>query len=295
MPSVRSATLEIAYQEFGPPDGAPVVLLHGFPDDVHAYADMASPLAAAGCRVLVPWLRGYGGTRFLDPATPRSGQQAALGADLRDFMDALGIERAALAGYDWGGRAACVVAALWPERVRCLVSVGGYNIQDIAQAAAVPASAEQERRMWYVWYFNTERGRAGLAANRREIARLLWRLWSPNWRFSEAGFERTASSFDNPDFVDVVIHSYRHRILAAPGDPALEQMEQALAEKPAISVPTIVLHGAADGVSPAPTLEQDARFTGPYGRRTIPVAGHFLPNEAPGVLLEAITDLLGRT
>ncbi|HEY0420261.1 MAG TPA: alpha/beta hydrolase [Acetobacteraceae bacterium] len=295
MPSVRSATLEIAYQEFGPPDGAPVVLLHGFPDDVHAYADMASPLAAAGCRVLVPWLRGYGGTRFLDPATPRSGQQAALGADLRDFMDALGIERAALAGYDWGGRAACVVAALWPERVRCLVSVGGYNIQDIAQAAAVPASAEQERRMWYVWYFNTERGRAGLAANRREIARLLWRLWSPNWRFSEAGFERTASSFDNPDFVDVVIHSYRHRILAAPGDPALEQMEQALAEKPAISVPTIVLHGAADGVSPAPTPEQDARFTGPYGRRTIPVAGHFLPNEAPGVLLEAITDLLGRT
>ena len=176
---MRTTVLDIAYLEFGPPDGAPVVLLHGFPDDVHAYDAVAPVLALGGYRVLVPWLRGCGDTRFLDLATLRSGQQAAFGADLRDFLDALGIERAALAGYDWGGRAACIVAALWPEWVRCLVSVNGYNIQNIA-ASLQPASADVENRMWYVWYFNTERGRAGLSQNRDGIARLLWQLWSPN-------------------------------------------------------------------------------------------------------------------
>jgi pimeloyl-ACP methyl ester carboxylesterase len=293
--SVRTPTLEIAYQEFGPADGAPVVLMHGFPDDVLAYADVAPALARQGYRVLVPWLRGYGETRFLDPSTPRSGEQAALGSDLRDFLDAMGIERAALGGYDWGGRACCVVAALWPERVRCLVSITGYNIQDIARSLQ-PLSPDLESRMWYVWYFNTQRGANGLAQNRAAISERLWRMWSPNWRFTQAGFARTAASFDNPDFVDVVLHSYRHRVQAAAGDPALEPIEAQLAARPAISVPTIVLHGATDGVHP-PSLQDSgaAHFTGPYTRRIIPVAGHFLPNEAPGAMIEAMGELLSRT
>ena len=219
--TVHTPTLEIAYLEVGPPDGPPVILLHGWPSDPHDWDGVAPPLADSGCRVLMPWLRGYGPTRFLDPATPRSGQQAALGADLRDFMDALGIGQAILGGYDWGGRAACVVAALWPERVRGLVSITGYNIQNIP-ASGQPASAVTELRYWYQWYFQTERGRAGLRANRRDLARLLWRLWSPNWRFDDATFDRTAASFDNADFVEVTIQSYRHRYANAPGDPALE-------------------------------------------------------------------------
>ena len=289
--TVRTATLEIAYQESGPADGRAVVLLHGFPDDVHAYDGVAPALAADGCRVLVPWLRGYGPTRFLDPATPRSGQQAALGADLRDFMDALGISQATLAGYDWGGRAACVVAALWPQRVRGLVSINGYNIQNIA-AAGRPGSAAEEHRYWYQWYFHTERGRAGLTENRHDICRHLWRLWSPNWAFDDATYRRTGESFENPDFVDVVIQSYRHRYGAAPGDPALEAIERQLAAQPKITVPTIVLHGEADGVGPAQGSEQHAQhFAARYERRVIPVAGHFLPNEAPSVVVQAIRDL----
>ena len=292
MPLVRTPTLEIAYVEAGPSDGVPVVLLHGFPDDVHAWDAVTPPLAAAGCRVLVPWLRGYGPTRFLDPATPRSGEQAALGADLLAFLDALGIERAALAGYDWGGRAACVVAALWPERVRCLVSINGYNIQDIARANR-PGSAAQELRNWYQWYFHTTRGRAGLEANRQELCRLLWRMWSPNWTFDEATFARTAASWDNPDFVDVVIHSYRHRYAQADGDPALAHIEARLAAQPSIAAPTIVLHGEADAVWPPADSEHDgAKFTGPYQRRLVPLAGHFLPQEAPDEVVAALRELL---
>ena len=290
--TIRTATLEIAYQEIGPADGPSVILLHGFPDDVHAYDGVAPPLAADGCRVLVPWLRGYGPTRFLNATTPRSGQQAALGGDLRDFMDALGIRQATLAGYDWGGRAACVVAALWPERVRGLVSITGYNIQNIA-ASGNPASAAAEYRYWYQWYFHTERGRAGLTQNRHDICRLLWKLWSPNWQFDDAIYQRTGASFENPDFVDVVIQSYRHRYGAAPGDPALESIEQQLAAQPKITVPTIVLHGAADGVGPPENSVNHARhFTARYERRLIPVAGHFLPNEAPEVVVQALRDLL---
>lgn len=290
--TIRTATLEIAYQESGPADGPSVILLHGFPDDVHAYDGVAPPLAADGCRVLVPWLRGYGPTRFLNATTPRSGQQAALGGDLRDFMDALGIRQATLAGYDWGGRAACVVAALWPERVRGLVSITGYNIQNIA-ASGNPASAAAEYRYWYQWYFHTERGRAGLTQNRHDICRLLWKLWSPNWQFDDAIYQRTGASFENPDFVDVVIQSYRHRYGAAPGDPALESIEQQLAAQPKITVPTIVLHGAADGVGPPENSVNHARhFTARYERRLIPVAGHFLPNEAPEVVVQALRDLL---
>jgi pimeloyl-ACP methyl ester carboxylesterase len=290
--SIRTATLDIGYLESGPADGPAVILLHGFPDDVHAYDGVAPLLAADGCRVLVPWLRGYGPTRFLDPATPRSGQQAALGADLRDFMDALGIQQATLAGYDWGGRAACVVAALWPERVRGLVSVTGYNIQNIA-ASGNPASADAEYRHWYQWYFHTERGRAGLTQNRHDICRLLWQLWSPNWHFDDATYQRTGESFESPDFVDVVIQSYRHRYGNAPGDPALEPIEQRLAEQPKITVPTIVLHGAADGVGPPENSQQNARhFTSRYERRVIPVAGHFLPNEKPEAVVQAIRELM---
>lgn len=290
--TVRTPTLEIAYLEFGPPDGPPVVLLHGWPSDPHDYDDVAPALAAQGCRVLTPWLRGYGPTRFLEPATPRSGQQAALGADLRDFMDALGIQQATLAGYDWGGRAACVVAALWPDRVRGLVSITGYNIQNIP-ASGQPASAATELRYWYQWYMQTERGRAGMQANRRDLARLLWRLWSPNWQFDNATFDRTAASFDNPDFVDVTIQSYRHRFANAPGDPALEPLEERLAAQPPITVPTIVLHGEADGVTPPETSAHAARhFTARYERRLVPVAGHFLSRETPDPVVQAVRDLL---
>jgi pimeloyl-ACP methyl ester carboxylesterase len=289
--SVRTSTLEIGYSETGPEDGPPVILLHGFPDDIHSYDGAAPLLAAHGWRVLVPYLRGYGPTRFLSPDTPRSGQQAALGHDLLDFMDALAIPRAVLGGYDWGGRAACVVSALWPERARALMSINGYNIQNIANALR-PAPATQELRHWYQWYFNTERGRAGLTANRHEICKLLWRMWSPNWQFTDAAYDVTAASFENPDFVEVVIQSYRYRHKNAPGDPALEPVELRLAAQPAIAVPTIVLHGEADGVGPAASSADHAKhFTNSYERRVIPVAGHFLPNEAPEAIAQAIIDL----
>jgi pimeloyl-ACP methyl ester carboxylesterase len=291
MKSVRTATLEIAYEESGPVGGRPVILLHGFPDDVHAYDGVTPPLAAAGWRVLVPYLRGYGPTRFLNADTPRSGQQAALGRDLADFIDALGLRRAVLAGYDWGGRAACIVAALWPERAAGLVTIGGYNIQNIA-ASHNPILPAAEYRYWYQWYFHTERGRAGLTANRRPFCRLLWELWSPNYRFDDATYERTAASFDNPDFVEVVIQSYRHRYGAAPGDPALEEIEAQLALQPPITVPTISLYGECDGVSPPQGLGRHAEhFIGPHQSRVIPIAGHFLPREAPEAVVRAIREL----
>lgn len=290
---IHTGALEIAYQEFGRPEGQPVILLHGWPSDVHDYAAVAPVLAKAGYRVLVPWLRGFGPTRFLNPHTPRSGQQGALGADVREFMDALAIPNAVLAGYDWGGRAACVVAALWPARVRGLVSVTGYAIQDIA-AAHRPGPADTEWRYWYQWYFHTPRGREGLKYNRHDIARLLWRLWSPNWRFDEATFAATAESFDNPDFVDVTIQSYCHRYGNAPGDRAYDAIEAALAKQPPIHVPTIVLHGEADGVaSPAASVPRDRLFTGPFERINVPVAGHFLSRENPTSLVSAIVRLAG--
>jgi pimeloyl-ACP methyl ester carboxylesterase len=240
----------------------------------------------------VPYLRGYGPTRFLSSETPRSGQQAALGKDALDFLDALAIRQAVLVGYDWGGRAACIVAALWPDRVRGLVTVGGYNIQDIARSVA-PAAPEQEHRLWYQYYFHTERGRAGLTAHRMEFCRLLWRLWSPTWTFSDATYAETAASFENPDFVDVVIHSYRHRYGYAAGDPAYEAIEARLAAQPPIHVPTVALYGADDGVTPLPPVNQPAhQFTGPYQRRDIPGAGHNLPQENPAAVIAAVTDLL---
>lgn len=289
--TVTAGVLEVAYQEAGPAEGTPVVLLHGFPYDVWAFGEVTPLLAAQGCRVIVPYLRGYGPTRFRSPATPRSGQQAALGHDLLQLLNALAVPSAVLAGYDWGGRAACIVAALWPERARGLVSCGGYNIQDIA-GSAVPQAPELEHRYWYQFYFHGERGRAGLAAHRRELGRLLWRLWSPSWTFDDATFERTAAAFDNPDFVEVVIHSYRHRFGLVPGDPALEEIERRLAARPPITVPTVVLHGGDNAVSPASSSERHARFfTGRYARRLIPRVGHNVPQEAPREFAEAVLSL----
>jgi pimeloyl-ACP methyl ester carboxylesterase len=293
MRRIAAGGLEVAYLEMGPADGEPVILLHGFPYDVHAYDDAAARLSAAGCRCIVPYLRGFGPTRFVSADTPRSGQQAALGADLLAFMDALDVRRAVLGGYDWGGRAACVVAALWPERVRGLVSCGvGYNIQDIAGAVR-PAAPEKEHRLWYQYYFHSERGRAGLAADRAGVCRLLWRLWSPSWGFTEETFGRSAAAFENPDFVDVVIHSYRHRFGLVEGDPAFDAIERRLAEQPAITVPSVVLEGADDGVHP-PAMADDsaAHFSGAHERRIVAGVGHNFPQEKAEVFVEAVLGLL---
>ena len=290
---VNAGVLNIAYYEAGPADGPVVMLLHGFPYDIHSYVDVAPMLAAQGCRTIVPYLRGYGPTRFRDSATPRSGEQAAVGADLMALMDALSIKRAFFAGYDWGGRAACIGAALWPERCTGLVSVNSYLIQNIAKSM-VPAKPEREVALWYQYYFQIERGRAGLAANRREIARILWQQWSPSWRFDDANFERTAAAHDNPDYVDVVIHSYRHRYGLADGDPRYADIQRRLAALPAITVPTITLDGAADGVVPATDgTASAAKFTGRRTHRVIPHAGHNLPQEEPDAFAAAVMELVG--
>jgi pimeloyl-ACP methyl ester carboxylesterase len=289
---IEAGVLDVGYDESGAPGGPAVVLLHGFPYDAHAYDDVAPRLAAAGCRVIVPYLRGYGPTRFLSPDTPRSGQQAVLGHDLLALLDALDLRHAVLAGYDWGGRAACIVAALWPERVRGLVSGNGYNMQDIARAME-PQEPERELGLWYQYYFHSERGRAGLERNRYELCKLLWRLWSPTWRFDESTYARTAASFENPDFVGVVIHSYRHRFALVAGDPAVEETERRLAMQPPIPVPTIVLHGFDNGVAPVASSERHARFfKGPYERRVIDGVGHNLPQEAPADFASAVLALV---
>ncbi|MBC9175589.1 alpha/beta hydrolase [Roseomonas ludipueritiae] len=292
--SIDAGVLNVAFEEHGKPDGWPVLLLHGFPYDVRAYDAVTPILASAGARVIVPWLRGYGPTRFLSPETPRSGEQAALGQDLLNLLDALQIRSALLAGYDWGGRAACVVSALWPERVQGLVSQNSYNIQDIARSGQ-PQEPENEMRLWYQYYFHSERGRSGLAENRREFCRLLWRLWSPKWRFDDATFDRTAESFDNPDFVEVVIHSYRHRFGLVAGDPALAPVERQLAAQPPITVPTVTLDGDADGVlALGGTAKHAPRFTGPHEHRVLRDGGHNLPQEMPEAFAAAILDLRSR-
>jgi pimeloyl-ACP methyl ester carboxylesterase len=289
---VDAGVLNVAYYEAGPADGPVVVLLHGFPYDIHSYVDVAPMLAAGGCRTIVPYLRGYGPTRFLDEKTPRSGEQAAIGADLIALMDALAVPRAVFAGYDWGGRAACVAAALWPERCIGLVSVNGYLVQDIAKAM-VPAKLEREVPLWYQYYFQLERGRAGLAVNRRGIARILWRQWSPNWDFDDATFERAAEAFDNPDYVDVVIHSYRHRFGLADGDPQYAELQRRLAALPPIAVPAITFDGAADGVTPATDgTASAAKFPGRRGHHVLPGVGHNLPQEDPVAFAGAVMELI---
>lgn len=287
-----AGVLDVAYYEEGPADGPVVMLLHGFPYDIHSYVDVAPRLAAQGCRIIVPYLRGYGPTRFHDPATPRSGEQAAIAADLMALMDALSVKRAVFAGYDWGGRAACVAAALFPDRCIGLVSVNGYLIQDIARAM-VPVRPEREVPLWYQYYFQLERGRAGLTANRRGIARILWQQWSPNWHFDDATFERTAAAHDNPDYVDVVIHSYRHRFGLADGDPQYAGLQRRLAALPLIPVPTITLDGDGDGVAPATDgTASAAKFSGRRTHHVIPRAGHNLPQEDPEAFAAAVMELI---
>jgi pimeloyl-ACP methyl ester carboxylesterase len=289
---VDAGVLDIAYYEAGPADGPVAVLLHGFPYDIHSYVDVAPILAEQGCRVIVPYLRGYGPTRFLDETTMRSGEQASIGADLMALMDALSIPRAVFAGYDWGGRAACIGAALWPERCTGLISVNSYLIQDIANALK-PAEVEREVALWYQWYFQTERGRAGLAADRRGITRTLWRQWSLNWSFDEACLERTSVAHDNPDYVDIVIHSYRHRYGLARGDPRYADIQHRLAALPPITVPAITLDGEGDGVARATDgTASAAKFTGRRIHRRIPRAGHNLPQEEPEIFAAAVMELI---
>ncbi len=283
--------LRIAYEEWGPSDGSPVILLHGFPDDVRAWDEVAPALARAGCRVLVPYLRGFGPTRFADPSVPKVGQQAALGRDVIEMMDALALRQAILAGYDWGCTAACAASILHPERVTALLAIHGYGVSDTVTPEP-PAPAAEERECWYHWYFHLERGRRGLEANRREICLLLWRSWSPTWRFDEQAFIRTAASFDNPDFVPVVINAYRHSHGNASGDPALAEAERILTRQPPIQAPSMVLHGAEDAVHPLHrSLPHMHLF--PRGTRRVVVngAGHFVPRERPAAVIEALREL----
>ncbi len=289
--TVRTDTLQIAYEEQGEPAGTPVILLHGFPDAPRAWEEVAEALAGEGFRTIAPYLRGFGQTRFLDAKTPRSGQQAALAHDLHGLITGLKLIRPILVGYDWGARAACTTAILWPDQVGGVVPIGGYNVEDIS-VDRKPASASQEYMAWYQWYFHTERGKTGLTQNRRAICRLLWELWSPNWRFSDTEFDRTAVSFDNPDFVEIVIHSYRHRYGAALGDPALADSEERLAGQPIVHVPAIVLHGERDGVHPPERSENQSKFfSAYYERRSIAKAGHLFPREAPVPVVIAIQQL----
>ena len=292
---VETALLDIGYEESGDRAGFPVMLLHGFPYDVRAWDDVVQSLAVAGFRVLVPYLRGYGPTRFRDPSAPRMAEQAAIAQDVVDFADALGLERVALAGFDWGNRAACITAILHPERVRAQVAIGGYSVQNTVTPSG-PAPAAAEARLWYQWYFQTERGRAGLEANRKDICRHLWNTWSPGWEYDNEAYDRSAVSFDNPDFVDVVIHSYRHRHGNAPGEDRFLAVERQLAERPPIGVPAIVLRGADSGFgrpSPDPSGDQ-RRFTNLVARRIVEGAGHDLAPQRPDAVSSALLELLGR-
>lgn len=291
--TIDAGPLNVAYYESGDPAGYPVVLLHGYPYDIHSFVDVVPLLSRAGFRVIVPYLRGHGPTRFLFDDTPRSGQQAALGSDLVDLLDALEIPQAILAGFDWGARAADVVAALWPDRVRGLVTVNSYLIQDIA-SAGTPIRPDLEAGFWYFWYFSTDRGRAGLDANRADVARVIWTRNSPDWQYDDATLARAAQAFDNPDYVEVVIHSYRHRLGLAPGTAPYEALEHLLAEQPSISVPAVTLDGLADGNFPATDGTSSAfRFTGPRAHHTVPHAGHNLPAEAPQAFADAVVEVAG--
>jgi pimeloyl-ACP methyl ester carboxylesterase len=290
--TIRTHLLQIAYDEWGSPDERSVILLHGFPDNAGAWNQVAPALAGGGYRVLVPYLRGFGLTRFLDSQTPRVGQQAALGLDVIDLMDALSIQNAVLAGYDWGCTAACVASILQPKRVAALLAIHGYGVNDTIRPEP-PAPAAEERECWYHWYFHTERGRRGLEANRKEICLLLWRSWSPNWKFSDQEFERTAESFDNPDFVSTVIHAYRHSHGNAPGDPRYAEVERRLAELPAITVRSMVLHGVDDAVHPLHRSKVRMNLF-PEGTKRIEVrgAGHFVPREKPEAVVDAMRTLI---
>ncbi len=291
--TLSTDTLEIAYEEYGDPQGVPVILLHGFPYDVRSFDKVITPLAADGYRLLLPYLRGYGQTRFLDPDMPRMAEQAAIAQDLLDFADALGLARFAAAGFDWGNRAACIAAILQPERFIGQVAIGGYSVQDTVNPGG-PAPARLESRLWYQWYFNTSRGEVGLRENRHDIIRYLWDTWSPDWTYSDEDYARSAPSFDNPDFVDVVIHSYRHRHGNVAGEARFLEMERMLAERPVISVPAVVLRAGASGFGPPsrdPSADQ-ARFTSLVDRQIVDGAGHDLPVQRPDAVISAMRLLL---
>lgn len=288
---VHAGDLDAAYLEVGPTSGAPIILLHGWPYDIHAFDEVAPILAAAGNRVIVPYLRGYGPTRFLSADTMRNGQPAALATDVINLMDALKIEQALLGGFDWGARTADIVAALWPERVKGLVAVSGYLIGSQA-AGTQPLPPQAELQWWYQFYFATERGRAGYEKNRHDFNRLIWKLASPQWKFDDATYDRSAAAFENPDHVAIVVHNYRWRLGLAEGEPKYDAIEQMLVAGPAIAVPTITMEGDANGAPHPDPAAYRGKFTGKYEHRTIGGGiGHNLPQEAPREFAQALLDV----
>jgi len=290
---IQTPVLNIGYGDHGDASGFPIILLHGFPYDVRSWDEVVPTLTQAGYRVLVPYLRGYGPTSFRDPDAPRMAEQAAIGQDLVDFAEALGIGQFAVAGFDWGNRAACVTSVLQPHMVKALVAIGGYSIQNTI-AREQPSSAANEAKRWYQWYFNAEQGRVGLEENRRDIIRHLWETWSPGWKYTDEAFNRSAASFDNPDFVEITLHSYRHRHRNAPGEDRFLEVERKLAEGPPISVPSIVLRGVDSGFG-RPTDDpsgDQAKFSNLVARRNVEGAGHDLPVQRPDAVAAALLELL---
>src|SRR6266478_1190930 len=288
---IDAGLLNVGYAEAGPADGRAVVLLHGWPYDIHSFVDVVPLLASAGYRVITPYLRGYGTTRFLSSAALRNGQPSALAVDLKDFLDALKIERPILAGFDWGARTANIFAALWPERSKAMVSVSGYLIGN-QEAGKVPLPPKAELEWWYQFYFATERGRAGYEKYRQEFSKLIWRLASPKWEFDDATFNRSAASFDNPDHVAIVVHNYRWRLGLAEGEPKYSDLDKRLAESPVITVPTITLEGDANGAPHPDPSSYASKFSGKYAHRTIEGGiGHNLPQEAPQAFAEAVLEV----
>ncbi|HEY9376297.1 MAG TPA: alpha/beta hydrolase [Jiangellaceae bacterium] len=288
---VDAGLLRVGYADIGPADGRVAVLLHGWPYDIHSYVDVAPLLAAAGYRVVIPYLRGFGTTRFLSDATMRNGEQAVLALDVISLLDALEIERAVLAGFDWGARTADIVAALWPERCTALVSVSGYLIGS-QEAGKVPLPPAAELQWWYQYYFATERGRVGYDRNRRDFAKLIWQTASPKWSFDNVTFDRSAAAFDNPDHVEIVIHNYRWRLGLADGESEYAELEERLARGPVIGVPTITLEGDANGAPHPDPSSYAKKFSGTYSHRTIDGGiGHNLPQEAPEAFANAVIEV----
>ena len=290
---VQTPVLSVGYEEHGPVSGFPIMLLHGFPYDIRSFDGVVPPLAEAGYRVLVPYLRGYGPTSFLSQELPRMAEQAAIAQDVVDFAEALGISQFALSGFDWGNRAACITSILHPDLVKAYVALGGYSVQNTV-VKETPASARSEARRWYQWYFNTEQGRVGLEKNRRDIVRHLWETWAPKWEYTDEVFDRSAPSFDNLDFVEIVIHSYRHRHMNAPGEERFLEVERRLAELPPVLTPSLVLRGADSGLgrpSQDPSEDQ-SKFHKLVARQVVDGAGHDLPVQRPDAVAAALLQLL---